>query len=105
MTLELKERYAKYFTGDRKAGTIYRSVRLSLNAVKTHFGTEIARKLLRDKKFARGNTHWFELELLSGEKTAEAFQEYKAELARIDQQSHEDTEKARIKLRKCLADA
>ena len=82
MTTELKGRYANYFSGDKEAGTIDRVTRFSLNAVKTNFGADIARELITKKQVSLGNTHWFELELLPGEKSAEEtrIQRCKAEI-------------------------
>ena len=71
MTTELKGRYAYYFTGDKANGTIEHQVRLSLNQVKVNFGADIAREVIAKKQFSLGNTHWFELELLPGEKNAD----------------------------------
>ncbi len=71
MTTELKGRFATYFTGNRKAGSTICCSRMSLNAAKINFGLGIARAILRDKKVDFGDTHWFELELLPGEKNAE----------------------------------
>lgn len=68
MTTEFKGRYAQYFTGDKVAGTVERKVRLSLNGIKVNFGADIARELVAQKQFSLDNTHWFELELLPGEK-------------------------------------
>ena len=71
MVNELKGRYADYYTGDKLASIVERKIRLSLNAVKTNFGADIARELLTRKQFSLGNTHWFELVLIPGEKSAD----------------------------------
>ncbi len=92
MANELKGRYANYFTGDKLAGTVDRKVRLSLNAIKVNFGADIAKAVLKDKCFELGNTHWFELELLMGEKGADevAKEELKRELVKaLYQDLHE----------------
>lgn len=71
MENELKGRYADYYTGDKANGTVERKVRLSLNSIKVNFGTDIARELVAKKQFNLGNTHWFELALIPGEKSAD----------------------------------
>ena len=68
---ELKGRYADYYTGDKVTGTVERKVRLSLNAIKVNFGADIAREVVAKKQFSLGNTHWFELVLIAGEKNAD----------------------------------
>ena len=64
MTSELKGRFATYTHNGK-------TIRLSLNAVKTNFGADIARTVLEKKHFSLGDTISFDLELLPGEKTAE----------------------------------
>ena len=44
---------------------------MSLNSVKVNWGTEVANLILELKTLDIGNTAWFELELLPGEKNAE----------------------------------
>ena len=68
---ELKGRYAIYYTGNKPLGTVEHKTRLSLNQVKVNFGADIARAVVEDKLLKLGSTHWFELELLPGEKDAD----------------------------------
>ena len=68
MASELKGRFAYYCCGDKTAGTVDRKVRLSLNAIKTNFGADIARMVLSHKELIFTNEQWFELILIPGEK-------------------------------------
>ncbi len=64
MATEFKGRFATYYHEGK-------TTRLSLNAIKTNFGVDIARAVLTKKKYSWGTDYKvFFLELLPGEKTA-----------------------------------